>query len=102
MLQSWFFLSGHVVPYAAGKKPEDSSYSFGESFLDRWSRIYSVLLIASGFTLFIGFVGHCLSPEYFNGYFLPQDRQGPRLSMNFFALQGVQGYRIQLGSNPAL
>ncbi len=98
----FFVLSGYVVAYATGKKSEDKSYNFREYFLDRWSRIYSVLLIAIAFTLLIDFIGQGLSPIYFNRDFLPQDGQALRLLMNVFALQGVQGYRVQLGSNPAL
>lgn len=70
--------------------------------MDRWSRIYSVLLIAIAFTLLIDFIGRCLSPIYFNPDFLPQDGWTLRLLLNVFALQDVQGYRVQLGSNPAL
>lgn len=98
----FFVLSGYVVAYATGKKSQDASYNFREYFLDRWSRIYSVLLIAIAFTLLIDFIGRSLSPIYFNPDFLPQDRQTLRLLVNVFALQGVQGYRVQLGSNPAL
>jgi peptidoglycan/LPS O-acetylase OafA/YrhL len=98
----FFVLSGYVVAYATGKKSEVESYNFREYFLDRWSRIYSVLLIAIAFTLLIDLIGRGLSPIYLNPDFLPQDGWALRLLMNVFALQGVQGYRVQLGSNPAL
>jgi peptidoglycan/LPS O-acetylase OafA/YrhL len=98
----FFVLSGYVVAYATGKKFEVQIYNFREYFLDRWSRIYSVLLIAIAFTLLIDIIGRGLSPIYFKLDFLPQDGWALRLFMNVFALQGVQGYRVQLGSNPAL
>jgi peptidoglycan/LPS O-acetylase OafA/YrhL len=98
----FFVLSGYVVAYATGKKSEVENYNFREYFLDRWSRIYSVLLISIAFTLLIDFIGRGLSPIYFNPDFIPQDGWALRLLMNVFALQGVQGYRVQLGSNPAL
>lgn len=98
----FFVLSGYVVAYATCKKSEIDRYNFREYFLDRWSRIYSVLLIAIAFTLLIDFIGRGLSSIYLNPDFLPQDGLILRLLVNIFALQGIQGYRIQLGSNPAL
>lgn len=98
----FFVLSGYVVAYAAGKKNESGNYGFRDYFLDRWSRIYSVLLIAIAFTLVIDFVGRSLSPVYLNPGFMPQSGFVVRVLANIFALQGIQGHRIQLGSNPAL
>ena len=98
----FFVLSGYVVAYATGKKTESGGYGFRAYFLDRWSRIYSVLLVAIAFTLVIDFVGRSLSPIYHDPSFMPQSGFALRLFANIFALQGIQGHRIQLGSNPAL
>jgi peptidoglycan/LPS O-acetylase OafA/YrhL len=98
----FFVLSGYVVAYATGKKAESGGYGFRAYFLDRWSRIYSVLLLAIVFTLAIDFVGGSLSLGYRDPSLIPQSGFALRLFTNIFALQGIQGYRIQLGSNPAL
>lgn len=90
------------MAYATSKKSKIEGYNFREYFLDRWSRIYSVLLIAIAFTLLIDFIGGNLNSVYLNPDFLPQDGRILRLLINVFALQGIQGYRVQLGSNPAL
>jgi peptidoglycan/LPS O-acetylase OafA/YrhL len=98
----FFVLSGYVVAYATAKKVEAGSYGFREYFLDRWSRIYSVLLFAIVFTLVIDFIGGSLSPKYRDPSLIPQTDFALRLISNIFALNGIQGHRIQLGSNPAL
>lgn len=98
----FFVLSGYVVSYANEKKNESGSYGFKAYFLDRWSRIYSVLIVAIALTLAIDYVGRQLSQFYFDPSFIPQNDFALRLFSNIFALQGIQGYRIQLGSNPAL
>jgi peptidoglycan/LPS O-acetylase OafA/YrhL len=43
-----------------------------------------------------------LSPAYQNSALIPQDNFVFRLAANLFSIQGIWGYRIQLGSNPAL
>lgn len=99
----FFVLSGYVVAFATERKSELDGYGFREYFLDRWSRIYSVLFSAIAFTLILDFIGKRLSPAFYaNPEFLPQNSFALRLFANLFSLQGVQGYRIQLGSNPAL
>jgi len=98
----FFVLSGYVVAYATEKKAESGSFSFRAYFLDRWSRIYSVLLLAIVFTLLIDFVGRSFISVYRDPSFIPQSDFVLRLFANIFALQGIQGHRIQLGSNPAL
>lgn len=98
----FFVLSGYVVAYASDKKASTGSYTFRSYFLDRWSRIYSVLIVALAFTAALDFLGRMLSRYYSDPAFLPQQQYIFRLLVNLFALQGVQGYRIQFGSNPAL
>lgn len=98
----FFVLSGYVVAYATDRKSSLSNYGFRGYFLDRWSRIYSVLLVAIGFTLALDYVGGMLSPAYDNPALIPQDGFAFRLIANLFSIQGIWGYRIQLGSNPAL
>ncbi len=98
----FFVLSGYVVSYATNKKYAIGNYGFRSYFLDRWSRIYSVLLPAIIFTLLIDYCGNHFISVYLDPAFLPQDHFVIRLFFNVFSLQGIQGYRVQLGSNPAL
>jgi peptidoglycan/LPS O-acetylase OafA/YrhL len=98
----FFVLSGYVVAYATVRKCSRGGYGFRDYFLDRWSRIYSVLLAAIGFTLALDYIGSMLSTAYTNPAFIPQDDFALRLIANLLGIQGIWGYRIQLGSNPAL
>lgn len=98
----FFVLSGYVVAYTTDRKNSWANYGFRGYFLDRWSRIYSVLIVAVCFTLVVDYVGGMLSPAYQNPAFIPQDHLVFRLASNLFSIQGLWGYRIQLGSNPAL
>lgn len=98
----FFVLSGYVVAYATERKSDRGNYGFRDYFLDRWSRIYSVLLAAIGFTLVIDFIGSTISPAYLNPALIPQEDFMLRLIANLIGVQGIWGYRIQLGSNPAL
>lgn len=98
----FFVLSGYVVAYATERKCSHGGYGFRDYFLDRWSRIYSVLLAAVGLTLVLDFFGGMLSSAYANPALIPQDGSILRLITNLLCVQGVWGYRIQLGSNPAL
>lgn len=98
----FFVLSGYVVAYATERKCSRSTYRFRDYFLDRWSRIYSVLLAAVGFTLVLDFIGSMLSSAYVNPALIPQDDIILRLIVNLLGIQGIWGYRIQFGSNPAL
>lgn len=98
----FFVLSGYVVAYAAERKSSRGNYGFRDYFLDRWSRIYSVLLAAIGFTLALDYIGGMLSSAYADPALIPQDSFILRLMANLLGIQGIWGYRIQLGSNPAL
>ncbi|SCY45802.1 acyltransferase family protein [Desulfoluna spongiiphila] len=98
----FFVLSGYLVAYSVSVKKATKSYNIKDYFLDRWSRIYSVLLIAILFTLLLDFIGAKYSPDYLNPEYVPQDRWGIRLFANLICLQGIQGFRIQMGTNPAL
>jgi peptidoglycan/LPS O-acetylase OafA/YrhL len=98
----FFVLSGYVVSYASEKKSFVQEYSFRKYYLDRWSRIFSVLTIAILCTLILDFVGGLFSQIYKEPEFIPQDSFYTRLFANVFALQGFQGFRMQLGSNSAL
>lgn len=98
----FFVLSGYVVAYATDRKCSLGNYGFRDYFLDRWSRIYSVLLAAIGFTLALDYIGSLLSSAYVNPALIPQDGFILRLIANLLGIQGIWGYRIQLGSNPAL
>jgi len=98
----FFVLSGYFVTFATVRKCAKGSYRFREYFLDRWSRIYSVLLAAVAFTLVLDAIGRALSPVYSDPKVIPQDHFLVRLFLNVFSLQGMHGYRVQLGSNPPL
>lgn len=98
----FFVLSGYVVTYATEKKIAKGNYGFRDYFLDRWSRIYSVLLAAILWTLMLDFLGGLGSIAYQNPALIPQDSFILRLIANILSVQGLWGYRIQLGSNPAL
>ncbi len=98
----FFVISGFMVAYSTNNKSRSGNYDFRGYFLDRWSRIYSVLFAAIGFTLALDFVGSNYSSVYSNPAFIPQDRFVLRLIVNLISIQGIWGYRIQLGSNPAL
>lgn len=98
----FFVLSGYVVTYATERKIVKGDYGFRDYFLDRWSRIYSVLLAAIVVTLILDFIGGKISSAYHDPALIPQDGFVLRLIANVFGVQGIWGYRIQLGSNPAL
>ena len=99
----FFVLSGYLIAYTTIYKNQNSSnYSFSEYILDRWSRIYSVLFVAVFFTVILDRVGIIFSPAYLNPELIPQRHKVIRFFINIFCLQGIQGYRVQLGSNPAL
>lgn len=98
----FFVLSGYVVAYATDRKCRQGVYQFRDYFLDRWSRIYSVLLAAVGFTLALDGIGSMLNSAYANPALIPQNGFVLRLIANLLGLQGIWGHRIQLGSNPAL
>lgn len=98
----FFVLSGYVLTYATEKKCVKGDYGFRDYFLDRWSRIYSVLFAAIALTLILDLIGTRISSVYLNPAFLPQQDFMLRLMTNLFGLQGIWGHRIQLGSNPAL
>lgn len=95
----FFVLSGYVIAAAIEKR---QNYSARQYFIDRISRIYSVLLPAILLTLFLDFLGGQYSERYSNPDLIPQTNEIIRFLVNLFCLQGIWGYRVQLGSNPAL
>ena len=99
----FFVLSGYLIGYAVHRNQERAAgYGFREYFLDRWSRIYSVLIAAILLTLVLDGIGQSFSANYRLAQHIPQDAFGVRLLVNLFSLQGLLGHRVQLGSNPAL
>lgn len=114
----FFVLSGYLVGYATYRKislgtPVEEDYvkkdtmvqyryNFNDYFLDRWSRIYSVLIVSLLFTIFLDKIGYFLSNNYVNPEYIPQEYTWFRLFINLFSFQGIQGHRVQFGSNPAL
>lgn len=98
----FFVLSGYVVAFATENKSDSPDYTFREYYLDRWSRIFSVLWIAILLTLTIDWIGSFLHQIYRDSAFVPQDLLIVRLVANLAAVQGFQGFRMQLGTNSAL
>ena len=95
----FFVLSGFVIAWSVDKREE---LTWRKYYVDRFSRIYSVLPIAILFTIIIDSVGGQLSNAYGNPLLIPQDHYWVRLFVNLCSVQGFQGYRVQFGSNPAL
>ncbi len=99
----FFVLSGYVVAYSTFIKLNGSDeYRFVNYFIDRWSRIYSVLIAAIILTIVLDFYGKYFNRLYFDSAIIPQDHRVMRLLLNICSLQGLHGYRIQFGSNSAL
>jgi peptidoglycan/LPS O-acetylase OafA/YrhL len=98
----FFVLSGYVIAATVDKKRK-LGLTLKEYYVDRFSRIYSVLIPAIFLTIVIDSVGARLFDErYLNPALLPQDNYAIRLIINLLSLQGIWGYRVQFGSNPAL
>ena len=88
----FFVLSGFVVAYATERKcAVDARYGLREYFIDRWSRIYSVLLPAILLTALIDWFARGL-PAFQNPTLIPQDHHLLRLLVNLAGLQGLFGY----------
>ncbi|MBI4964992.1 MAG: acyltransferase [Desulfomonile tiedjei] len=98
----FFVLSGYVIAATVEKK-RASGYKLQQYFIDRISRIYSVLIPAIILTMLLDFIGTQLFPvRYSDPNLLPQTHGIIRFLVNAFSLQGLWGYRVQFGSNPAL
>ncbi len=95
----FFVLSGYVIA-ATTEAKRIRGHSLREYFLDRSSRIYSVLLPAVALTIILDAVGGAMMPEHYAR--LPVSSYFVRLLANLFSLQGFWGFRIQFGSNPPL
>lgn len=100
----FFVLSGYVIADSTyNKKLTQVNYKFVHYFIDRFSRIYSVLIPAILLTLILDFIGaFFFSARYSDSSLFPQTNQMIRFFVNLFSLQGIWGFRVQLGSNPAL
>ena len=98
----FFVLSGYVIAATVEKK-RPAGYNFQQYFIDRFSRIYSVLLAAIVLTLLLDFIGSQFLPtRYSDPELIPQAHPIIRLLVNVSCLQGLWGYRVQLGSNSPL
>lgn len=95
----FFVLSGFVIAFSVNNS---KSVSCKKYFIDRISRIYSVLPLALILTILIDLIGSGFSDAYFDSSLIPQDNYLIRLLINMFSLQGWQGYRSQFGSNSPL
>lgn len=98
----FFVLSGYVIASTVDRNRQ-LGLTLNEYLIDRFSRIYSVLIPAIIITLVIDCAGGYLFPSrYLDPALLPQDSYIVRVVINLMSLQGIWGYRVQLGSNPAL
>ncbi len=95
----FFVLSGFVISWAVDR---NTGLTWKKYYIDRFTRIYSVLPIAIIFTVLIDSVGAGISQAYSDPALIPQDNYWVRFLVNLFSVQGFQGYRVQFGSNPAL
>lgn len=98
-------MSGYVITETTCRKmaSPSSGYRVADYFLDRFSRIYSVLLAAIIITLMLDFAGSQFFPmRYGEPASFPQANGFVRLLVNLLSLQGVWGYRVQSGSDPTL
>jgi len=98
----FFVLSGYVIAFSVDKK-KSLPYGFTEYIIDRFSRIYSVLIPVLLLTFSIDLIGrNYLSSRYLDSSLVPQTNILFRFLVNLFSVQGIWGYRVQFGSNPAL
>lgn len=95
----FFVLSGFVIAWSVDRSAQ---LSWKKYYVDRFSRLYSVLPVAILFTVALDRIGAHFSSAYANPLLIPQDHYWVRFLVNFFSVQGFQGYRVQFGSNPAL
>lgn len=95
----FFVLSGFVIAWCVDR---DIELSWKKYYVDRFTRIYSVLPLALVFTMMVDVSGGMFSAAYRDSHLIPQDHFLLRLAVNLFSVQGFQGYRVQFGSNPAL
>lgn len=100
----FFVLSGYLISFGSKKYlTTDAVTPLKLYVVDRWSRIYSVLVPGILLTLVADQAIRYFFPAvYLNPSIFPQDYFEVRLLSNVFSLQGAWGHRIQLGSNSAL
>ena len=98
----FFVLSGYVIASSVERR-RALGFTLKDYYLDRFSRIYSVLIPAIILTVLLDAIGaELFQQRYLDPALLPQDHFFIRFLVNIFSLQGIWGYRVQLGSNPAL
>lgn len=98
----FFVISGYVIAADVDRK-KVQSYTLRLYLINRISRIYSVLLPAILLTLILDFQGaELFHARYADPNLIPQNFYFVRLAVNLLSLQGIWGFRVQLGSNPAL
>lgn len=100
----FFVLSGYLISYTSSKLDSlGRALSVRKYLIDRWSRIFSVLIPCLLLTIISDFAGNVLFPQiYQNPQIIPQDNALLRFVVNLLALQGTWGQRIQFGSNSPL
>ncbi len=100
----FFVLSGYLISFVSLKYSNNyGTVALKSYLLDRWSRIYSIVIPVLLLTIIFDLYGKVIFPDvYNNSSIIPQDSIGIRFFSNLFSLQGTWGKNMQFGSNPAL
>lgn len=97
----FFVLSDYLIAYSDFRKSK-AGYDVKTYILNRFTRIYSVLIPAILLTLILDISGRSWLNGYSDPSIFPQDNYLVRTLINILSMQGIWGNRVQLGSNPAL
>ena len=97
----FFVLSGYLIFYASEKYEKGNANSLKKYFIDRFSRIYSVLIPAILLTMLLDLTGRLWFKDIYLAN-VPNDNYLFRLIWNMFSMQGTWGPRIQFAGNAAL
>jgi peptidoglycan/LPS O-acetylase OafA/YrhL len=103
----FFVLSGFVISHAVDGLNQKQNLSVNQKmnkyFIDRFTRIYLVLIPVILLTILVDILGSRANLDLFlDNSIIPFNNYIFRIAANVLSLQGTYGYRVQLGSNPAL
>jgi len=94
LVMIFFVLSGFLIAYSASSKSKNlKSYS-----VDRFSRLYSVVIPALIFTYAIDAIGTFINPDFYTGKIEPNS-QPLRFLMNFLFIQQIWNFCIKPSTN---
>lgn len=94
LVMVFFVLSGYLIAFTVSQKNKGSR----QYLVDRFSRLYSVVLPALVFTFLIDFIGKHLNPQYYLSQIAP-DHQFLRFLLNASFLQQIWGLCTKPSSN---